>query len=64
MRPEKVFTVFARHHLSEWDVNNDRENVDHLNVLAQSECKTFQQEDRTYVGDDHHDEDVGCNQSA
>jgi hypothetical protein len=44
-------------------MNHDRENVDHPSVLAQSECKVLQQENRAYAGDDHHDENVGRNQS-
>jgi hypothetical protein len=54
---------FAPHHLSEWDVNHDGENVDRPSVLAQNECKTLQQENRAYAGDDPHEEDVGRNQS-
>jgi hypothetical protein len=45
-------------------VNNDGENVDHPSVLAQSECKILQQENRAYARDDHHDENVGHNQSV
>jgi hypothetical protein len=54
---------FAPYHLSEWDMNHDGENVDHSSVLAQSECKTLQQENHAYTGDNHHDENVGHNQS-
>jgi hypothetical protein len=49
--------------LNQWDVNHDEENVDHPSVLSQSKYKTLQQENHTYVGDDHHDENVGHNQS-
>jgi hypothetical protein len=54
---------FALHHLTQWDVNSDGENVDHPSVWAPSEC-TFQQKNQTYVKNDHHDEDVGHNQSV
>jgi hypothetical protein len=50
--------------LAEWDVNHVGKNVDHPSVLAQSECRTLQQENQAYVGNDHHDEDVGHNQSV
>jgi hypothetical protein len=42
---------------------HDGKNVDHPSVLAQSDCKTLQQENRAYAGDDHHDDNVGRNQS-
>jgi hypothetical protein len=38
--------------------------VDYPSVLAQSECKTLQHENCAYAGDDHHDENVGRNQSV
>jgi hypothetical protein len=38
------------------------ENVDCPSVGPQSECKTLQQENHAYVGNDHHNEDVGHNQ--
>jgi hypothetical protein len=38
--------------------------MDRASVLAQSECKTLQQENRAYAGDDHHDENIGHNQSV
>jgi hypothetical protein len=44
-------------------VNHDGENVDCPSVSAQSECETLQQENEGYAGNDHHDEDVGHNQS-
>jgi hypothetical protein len=40
-------------------VNHDRENMDRPVVSAHSGCKTLQQENYAYVGNDHHDEDVG-----
>jgi hypothetical protein len=43
-------------------VNHDEENMNHPSVLAQSECNTFQQKNRAYARDDHHDENVGCKQ--
>jgi hypothetical protein len=49
--------------LAEWDVNHDRENVDHPSVSTQSGCMALQQENQVYVENDHHDEDVGHNQS-
>jgi hypothetical protein len=55
---------FAPYHLAEWDVSHDGENMDHLSVSAQSECETLQQEKHAYVGNDHHDEDVGRNQNV
>jgi hypothetical protein len=55
---------FALHHLAEWDVNHDGKNVDRPNVLAQSECENLQQKNQIYTGNDHHDEDVGRNQSV
>jgi hypothetical protein len=45
-------------------MNHDGENMDHPSVLAQSECKTLQQENRVYTGDGHHDDNVGHNQSV
>jgi hypothetical protein len=60
----KFSQSFAPHHLSEWDVNHDGENVDRPSVSAQSECTTLQQENQAYVGNDHHDEDMGRNQSV
>jgi hypothetical protein len=42
-------------------MNNDGESMDHPSVLAQSECKTLQEENHAYAGDDHHDENVGRN---
>jgi hypothetical protein len=64
MQPEEVFIVLAPHHLTEWDVNHDGENVDYPSVSAQSECETLQQEKQAYVGNDHHDKGVGHNQSV
>jgi hypothetical protein len=55
---------FTLHQLIEWDMNHDGENVDRPTVLAQSECNTLQQENYAYTGNDHHDEDVGRNQSV
>jgi hypothetical protein len=54
---------FAPHHLNQWDENHDGENMDHPSVWAQSGCKTLKQENQAYVGNDHHDKDVGYNQS-
>jgi hypothetical protein len=54
---------FALHHLAEWDMNHDGENMDHPSVSAQGECETLQQENQAYAGNDHHDEDVGHNQN-
>jgi hypothetical protein len=48
----------------QWDMNHDGENVDRTGVWAQSECKTLQQKNRAHAGNDHHDKDVGCNQSV
>jgi hypothetical protein len=60
----KSLQSFAPHHLNQWDVNHNVEIVDHPSVWAQSECKTLQQENHAYVENDHHDEDVGRNQSV
>jgi hypothetical protein len=49
--------------LAKWDVNHDGESVDHPSVLAQGESEILQQENWAYTGNDHHDEDVACNQS-
>jgi hypothetical protein len=35
-----------------------------IQVSAQNECETFQQENQAYAGNDHHDEDVGRIQSV
>jgi hypothetical protein len=40
--------------LAKWDVNHDGENG----------CETLLQENQTYVGNDHHDEDVSHIQSV
>jgi hypothetical protein len=45
-------------------MNHDRENVDRPSVLAKSEYKTLQQGNHAYAGNDHHDENVGHNQSV
>jgi hypothetical protein len=45
-------------------MNHDGKNVDRLSGLAQSKCKTLQQKNHAYAGDDHHDENVGHNQSV
>jgi hypothetical protein len=45
-------------------MNLNGENVDRPSVLAQSECKMLQQENRAYTGGNHHDENVGHNQSV
>jgi hypothetical protein len=37
--------------------------VDHPSVSAQSGCMNLLQENQAYMGNDHHDEDVGRNQS-
>jgi hypothetical protein len=50
--------------LAETDVNYNGENVDHPSVWAQSGCRTLQLENQVYTGNDHHDEDVGHNQSV
>jgi hypothetical protein len=63
MQPEEVFTVFAPHHLAEWDVNHDGESVDRPSVSTQSGEGTLQRKNQAYVGNDYHDEDVGHNQS-
>jgi hypothetical protein len=42
-------------------VNHDGESVDRPSVSGQNGEMTLQQENQTYVGNDHHDEDVGCN---
>jgi hypothetical protein len=42
-------------------VNHDGKNVNHPDDLAQNECETLQQKNQAYMGNDHHDEDVGCN---
>jgi hypothetical protein len=55
---------FAPQHLAEWDVSHDGKNVDYLSVSAQSECETLQQKNWAYVRNDHHDEDMGHNQSV
>jgi hypothetical protein len=55
----KSSQFFALHHLAEWGMNHDRENMDRLDVSAQSGCKTLQQKNQAYAGNDHHDEDVG-----
>jgi hypothetical protein len=55
---------FTPHHLIEWDVNHNGENMDHPSVSAQSEYETLQQENHAYTGYDHHDEDVGHNQNV
>jgi hypothetical protein len=49
---------FVPHHLAKWDVNHDGENVDCTGVSTQIECETLQQENQTYLENDHHDEDV------
>jgi hypothetical protein len=49
--------------LIEWDVDHDVENVDRPSVSAQSGCRTLKQKNQAYVRNDHHDEDMGCNQS-
>jgi hypothetical protein len=56
--------TFATRPLNQSDVNHDGENVDRPSVWAQRESKTLQQENHAYVGNDHHDEDVGHNQSV
>jgi hypothetical protein len=38
--------------------------VDHPSVLSQSGGRTLQRENQAYVGNDHHDEDVGHTQSV
>jgi hypothetical protein len=38
--------------------------MDHPSVLAQSGCRTLQQKNLAYAGNDHHDKDVGHNQSV
>jgi hypothetical protein len=63
MRSEEVFTAYAQHHLTKWDVNHDGKNVDRLSVSAQSECETLKQEKQAYAENDHHDKDVGHNQN-
>jgi hypothetical protein len=45
-------------------MNHNGENMDHPSVSAQSGCRTLQQENQVYVGNDHHDEDVSRNQSV
>jgi hypothetical protein len=60
----KSLQFFALPHLAKWDMNHDGEKVDRLGVLAQGECDILQQENQAYVGNDHHDEDVGRNQSV
>jgi hypothetical protein len=50
--------------LVEWDVNDDEESVDRPSVSAQGGGMTLQQENQAYAENDHHDEDVGQNQSV
>jgi hypothetical protein len=50
--------------LAEWDVNHDEESVDRPSVSAQSGGRTLQRENQAYAENDHHDEDVGRNQSV
>jgi hypothetical protein len=64
MRPKEVFTIFSTSPLVKWDMNHDEENVDRPSVSAQSECETLQQKKQAYTGNNHHDEDVGSNQSV
>jgi hypothetical protein len=49
--------------LVEWDVNHDGESVDRPSVSTQSGGRTLQRKNQAYVGNDHHVEDVGHNQS-
>jgi hypothetical protein len=64
MRPEEVFTILCTSPLDRVDVNHDEESVDRPNDLAQSGGMALQQENQAYTGSDHHDEDVGHNQSV
>jgi hypothetical protein len=45
-------------------VNHDGDNVDHPSVLAQSGCRTLQQENQAYTGNDYHDEDVAVTKAS
>jgi hypothetical protein len=50
--------------LNEWDENHDGENVDRSSVLAQNGCEALLHENQAYAENDHHDENVGHNQSV
>jgi hypothetical protein len=52
---------YVLHNLSEWDVNHDRESMDCQSDSAQSENRHLYRENRAYVGDEYHDENVGQN---
>jgi hypothetical protein len=45
-------------------MNYDGENMNRPSVSAQNECETLMQKNQTYAGNNHHDEDVGRNQSV
>jgi hypothetical protein len=64
MRHEEIFIVFCTSPFEQVGREPQQENVDRLSVLTQSECKILQQENCAYAGDDHHDEDMGHNQSV
>jgi hypothetical protein len=63
MRPEEVFTIFCTSFFELVGQESRRESMDRPSVWAQSGCKTLQQENHAYASYDHHDEDVGHNQS-
>jgi hypothetical protein len=45
-------------------MNHDGENMGHPSVSTQSGERTLHRENQAYAGNDHHDEDVGHNQSV
>jgi hypothetical protein len=65
MQPEEVFTIFTHHRLNEWDENHDGKKmwivqVSRLKTGVKPSCRKKQ----AYMGNDHHDEDVGHIQSV
>jgi hypothetical protein len=44
-------------------MNHDGESVERPSALTQSGERTLQRENQAYVGNDHHDEGMGRNQS-
>jgi hypothetical protein len=62
MRPEGVFIILFSSPLSRVGREPRWGNVDHPSVSDKSGCRTLQQEKHAYAGNDHHDENVGCNQ--
>jgi hypothetical protein len=50
--------------LAKWDVNHDGKNVERSSVSTQGGERTLEWENQAYVGNGHHDEDVGHNQSV